>query len=105
MNTDQTYAFGNSPVESVDEAIERINALTSWLEPDDGMSPFNTMYFSVIKAIQEATTTGYFTNSAFLDRLDVNFVNRYFDAYSRSATGGWSFTNALNAGWRVSGRG
>ncbi len=87
MSNDQAYAFGNSPVASVDEAIERIDSLTSWLAPDDGMSPFNTMYLSVIKAIREATTTGYFTNSRFLDRLDVSFVNRYFDAYTRSATG------------------
>lgn len=87
MNTDQTYAYGNSPVASVDEAIERIDSLTSWLAPDDGRSPFNTMYLSVIKAIREATDTGYFANSTFLDRLDVNFVNRYFDAYTRSSTG------------------
>ena len=88
MTIDQTYTLGNSPVASVDEAIERINALHSWLASDDGMSPFNTMYLTVIKAIHEATATaGYFTNSAFLDRLDVNFVNRYFDTYIRSATG------------------
>jgi AcrR family transcriptional regulator len=87
MSTDQTYALGNSPVTSVDEAIERIHSLTSWLAPNDGMAPFNTMYLSVIKAIREATLTGYFTNSAFLDQLDLSFVNRYFDAYARSATG------------------
>ena len=51
------------------------------------MSPFNSMYLGVISAIWEATSTGYFTNSAFLDRLDVSFVNRYFDAYIRAATG------------------
>ena len=88
MNIDQPYPFVNSPVTSVDEAIERINALHSWLAPDDGMTPFNTMYLPVIQAIREATATaGYFTNTAFLDRLDVSFVNRYFDTYIRSATG------------------
>jgi hypothetical protein len=87
MNIDQPYTLGNSPVASVEEAIERINALTSWLAPDDGMAPFNTMYLSVIQAIREATTSGYFANSVFLDRLDINFVNRYFDTYIRSATG------------------
>ena len=87
MTTDQTHPFGTSPVTSVDEAVDRINALTAWLAPHDGMSPFNTMYLSVIKAIREATTTGYFTNSTFLDQLDVSFVNRYFDAYNRSVSG------------------
>ena len=88
MTIDKPYPFGNSPVLSVDEAIERINALTSWLAPEDGRSPFNTMYLPVIKAISEATATaGYFTNSEFLNRLDVSFVNRYFDTYIRSATG------------------
>lgn len=88
MTIEQTYPFGNSPVASVAEAIERINSLTSWLAPDDCMTPFNTMYLPVINAIREATATaGYFTNSEFLDRLDVSFVNRYFDTYIRSATG------------------
>jgi len=88
MNIDQPYPFGNSPVTSVEEAIERINALHSWLAPDDCMTPFNTMYLPVIQAIREATATaGYFTNTAFLDRLDVSFVNRYFDTYIRAATG------------------
>jgi len=86
MTTDLSYPFANSPVASVDEAIERIDSLTSWLAPQDGMSPFNSMYLDVISAIRQATASGYFTNSEFLDRLDVSFVNRYFDAYIRSAT-------------------
>jgi len=88
MTIDQTYAFGDSPVLSVEEAIERITSLTSWLTPDDGMAPFNTMYLSVITSIREATAeAGYFHNPAFIDRLDVSFVNRYFDTYIRSAAG------------------
>ncbi|HEX8303958.1 MAG TPA: DUF5995 family protein [Jatrophihabitans sp.] len=100
MNTDLTYAFGKTPVASVDEAIERIDSLTSWLAPDDGMSPFNTMYLSVIKAIHEATLTGYFTNPAFIDQLDLSFVNRYFDAYNRSATGA-SLPRCWDVLWRL----
>ena len=74
-------------VNSVPAAIEQMTAISAALPPGDGVATFNTMYLSVTKAVAGAIQDGFFTNSAFLDRLDVVFANRYFLAFTRAEAG------------------
>jgi hypothetical protein len=68
------------PVDSVPEAVAAMTAIGASLSPSDGVADFNRMYLSVTEAVGQAVTSGFFTNSTFLERLDVNFANRYLSA-------------------------
>jgi hypothetical protein len=75
------------PVTSVAEAVTQMTAIDRALPPTDGVSAFNRMYLAVTTSVDEAISNGFFTDSAFLKRLDVVFANHYFAALRRAQVG------------------
>jgi hypothetical protein len=68
------------PVSSIEEAIDRMQAIAASLPEADGLACFNRVYLDVTRQVQARTTQGFFSDQAFLSRLDVVFANFYFDA-------------------------
>jgi hypothetical protein len=95
--------MSNSPapvrrVETIPEAMSAMRDLGAMLPDDDGVGHFNAMYLSVTEAVASRLDAGMFVDPVFMDRLDVNFVNLYLDAY-------WAHTDAagqpVSASWQV----
>lgn len=68
-------------VETIPDAINAMRDLGAALPDSDGVGHFNTMYLSVTEAVASRLDAGMFADPVFMDRLDVNFVNLYLDAY------------------------
>jgi hypothetical protein len=84
-------------VESIDDAITRLQGIAGALPATDGLACFNRMYELVTSAVRTRVTSGFFSDPAFMTRLDVNFVNRYLTAISAYRTAPSSAPRA----WRV----
>jgi hypothetical protein len=68
------------PVASVDEAIERMQAIESALSSTDGVACFNRMYLEVTQQVNARIGQGFFDDAGFMQHLDVVFANVYFAA-------------------------
>lgn len=73
--------------ETIDDVLERMDAIDRALPADDGVATFNRMYHQVTKLVDEAVDTRLFLAGEFLGRLDVHFANLYFEAYAASLDG------------------
>ncbi len=79
----------SGPVDSIAEAIHRMEAIAGALPATDGVACFNRMYLTVTRAVGAHMGTGFFADAVFMDRLDVVFVNRYLaalDSWAADAT-------------------
>lgn len=72
---------------SVAEAIARMEQITKEAPEKDGLACFNILYTEITVAVATGLENGLFADVQFLDRLDVAFANRYFDALRASRTG------------------
>jgi hypothetical protein len=70
----------SGPVASIAEAIDRMEAVTAVLPEIDGVACFNRMYLTVTRQVGTRIGAGFFSDPAFMDRLDVVFVNLYLAA-------------------------
>ena len=70
----------DEPVTTVAEAIDRMRAITDVAPPGDGLAEFNKLYTVITCEVDDWLKQGKFADFDFLDRLDVAFANRYFDA-------------------------
>jgi Family of unknown function (DUF5995) len=68
------------PVDSVAEAIDRMEAIDAALPAADGLACFNRMYLEVTQDVNERIGQGVFADPAFMAHLDVVFANLYFAA-------------------------
>ncbi|MEA2900971.1 MAG: hypothetical protein QOH36_858 [Actinomycetota bacterium] len=68
------------PVTTVAEAIDRMRAINAAAPQHDGLAEFNKLYTVITCEVADWLRTGRFADFDFLDRLDVAFANRYFDA-------------------------
>jgi hypothetical protein len=68
------------PVTSVAEAVARMAAIGAALPATDGLACFNRMYLEVTKTVGVDLGQGFFTDPAFMTKLDVTFANLYFAA-------------------------
>ncbi|MEU7769112.1 DUF5995 family protein [Nocardia sp. NPDC049190] len=71
----------------VDEVIRRMRAIKDELDPRDGVASFNNMYLRVTELVGQQITEGFFTDSEFVERLDVIFAQLYFDAVDAAKLG------------------
>ncbi len=69
-----------SPAANITEVLATMAQLGNALPEKDGLACFNTMYMEVTQAVYNAVQGGGFGDPTFLERLDVNFANLYFDA-------------------------
>jgi hypothetical protein len=66
--------------DTVDALLDRMRVVHAGLDADDGMRAFSQLYLRVTERVRERITDGYFTNPAFLTRLDIRFAGLYLDA-------------------------
>ena len=84
------------PVQTMDQAVARMQTIASHIPVTDGLACFNRMYLLVTETVRARVADGFFTDPDFMGRLDVQFVNRYLsaiDAYRTqppSAPRSWS---------------
>ena len=92
-----SYAY--TPIASIPEAVDAMTAIAARLPPGDGIAEFNRMYLQVTTAVGQAIEDGVFTNSDFLDHLDVVFANYYLSAV-RHAEAGADVPRCWDVLWR-----
>lgn len=74
-------------VGSIKDAINRMEAITEAAPVGDGLREFNKLYTVITCTVADWLDEGQFRERRFLDRLDVAFANRYFDALRAWGTG------------------
>jgi hypothetical protein len=70
--------LARTPVATVPEVLDRLNALGLAMDPTDGIACFNALYVRVTSAVLDADTKGTFASPQFVETLDVTFANLYF---------------------------
>jgi len=87
----------SGPVNSIAEAIHRMETIAEALPETDGVACFNRMYLAVTREVGAHLGTGFFADPVFMDRLDVVFANLYL-----AALDGWATdTSAVCRSWRA----
>jgi hypothetical protein len=69
------------PAGTIEEVIERLEALDAELPVDDGVYWFNRLYLAVTHAVSDWLDTNEQAAPGFLERLDVVFGNKYLEAF------------------------
>jgi hypothetical protein len=67
---------------TIDDVLERMDAIDAALPANDGVATFNRMYRQVTRLVDKAVDDGRFVAGPFLGRLDVRFANIFFEAYA-----------------------
>jgi len=84
-------ALRAGPVSSVVEVIDRLTEIrdcTAKLAPTCGIAEFSELYLTITQGIRDGIEQrDFFADNTYLDRLDVAFGNRYFDALRAWAGG------------------
>ncbi|MCW2780282.1 MAG: hypothetical protein JWR35_731 [Marmoricola sp.] len=73
--------------QSIDDVLDRMEAIETSLPASDGVATFNRMYNQVTKLVRDAVSQHQFEAGEFLERLDVNFANLYFAAHQADLMG------------------
>lgn len=81
-----------SPASSIEEVLGRMKSVADALPPDDGIALFNALYLRTTQSVLEAIAGQAFEDRPFMERLDVVFANRYFEALDAWARTGESET-------------
>ena len=68
------------PVNSIPDAVARMQAIEAALPPGDGLACFNRMYLIVTQAVKAEVVQGFFDDPAFMEHLDIVFANLYLGA-------------------------
>jgi hypothetical protein len=79
-----------NPLHSIEDVIANMQAIDSSLPDNDGLKWFNKLYMLVTRAVADAVKAGRFTNGAHVEKLDILFSRRYFNAFILNAKGGAS---------------
>lgn len=66
--------------------LDRLSAIQAALPPADGLACFNRMYRQITTLVLGRIGAGYFTDQAYMDRLDIVFGNLYLAAVNASVT-------------------
>lgn len=60
--------------------VAALRTLDTELDPADGVRQFNRMYLQVTELVEQRLHEGFFSDDAFMQRLDVVFAQLYLDA-------------------------
>jgi len=77
----QIFTAG-APASSIDEVIQRMQALNDVLGVDDGLKWFNLLYLKVTQEVKDHPPQNGWLDAPWITRLDVVFANLYFKAVS-----------------------
>jgi hypothetical protein len=72
---------------SIDDVIDRMNAIDTALPNSDGLKWFNFLYRLVTQSVRSNSPAGGWNDPNWLARLDVVFANFYFDAIGLTLNG------------------
>src|SRR2546422_10457976 len=72
---------------TVAEVIARMQQIGADLDPRDGVACFDRMYLMFTELVEQNLTDGFFKDRPFVERMDVIFACRYFDAVDAAAAG------------------
>lgn len=78
---------GWSTATSIDEVLERMDAIAAAHPTEDGVATFDRMYRQVTLLVKQAELEDRFGAGEFIARLDVHFANLFFDAYAADVGG------------------
>lgn len=74
-------------VNTIDEVVTRLDAIIAdSITHHDRRGYFAALYNRVTRRVREGIANGEFEDNPRMERLDVAFANRYFDAYDRYPT-------------------
>ncbi|HVW23793.1 MAG TPA: DUF5995 family protein [Polyangiaceae bacterium] len=79
-STDALQRILQTPVNSAADALTVLGAIVDALPPTDGIHCFSRLYQVVTDEVRRSLGQSTFHDPAFMDRLDANFANLYFDA-------------------------
>ena len=79
--------LAQTPVDRIEDVVDRMTAIDEVLLPTDGISCFNKLYLEVTKSVLAAVGQTTFADPAFLTKLDVAFANLFFAALSAFEAG------------------
>jgi uncharacterized protein DUF5995 len=68
------------PIDGYDDALERLHALETELDPSDGLFWFNRLYIATTRAVSDAHRKHRFDDPRFVERLDCHGAGLYFVA-------------------------
>jgi hypothetical protein len=83
----RTVEITAEPATSIDGVLERMYAIDDALSRHDGVAHFNRLYLRVTERVLEAVEARRFGDRNFLDQLDVDFANLYFEAFEADQRG------------------
>jgi uncharacterized protein DUF5995 len=76
------------PVETIDDVLRSLDGIIDWAwNQKSRLGYFAALYRRVTRAVKEGIATGRFQNGPRMDRLDVNFANRYLQAFEQFRAG------------------
>ncbi len=73
--------------QSINDVIALMNEIDAALPDSDGLKWFNRLYNLVTQSVAQEIQGGRFADGRFIDKLDVLFAKRYFDALVANAKG------------------
>ena len=80
MSAQPAIAIG--PAKTIDEVIAQINDIIAGAQQEDSrLGYFATLYRNVTVEVKRGIEQGRFEDGARMERLDVNFANRYLTAF------------------------
>jgi hypothetical protein len=72
------------PAQTIDEVISRLDEIIArCVQTHDRLGYFATLYRNVTVRVKEGIAAGRFENGPLMERFDVVFANRYFEALAR----------------------
>jgi hypothetical protein len=90
--------LGQNPAENIDEVIARLTDIIDISSREPGrLGYFAALYRKVTISVKHGILNGRFENGARMEMLDVNFANRYLEAYELYSKG-----ETPTASWQVS---
>ncbi|MDH6114436.1 hypothetical protein P3T36_000837 [Kitasatospora sp. MAP12-15] len=76
-----------SQVSTVDQVIDRLQAIGAGLPTADGVAVFNRMYLTVTELIRDQLAQAFFDDPVAMAELDALFAARYLAAFDADASG------------------
>jgi hypothetical protein len=84
-------------VNSIDDVLAALRIIIQWGEQNQSpLGYFPSLYYRMTKAVRDAINQGVFENGARMERLDVLFARRYFEAYNA-----WQAGQPVTQSWQT----
>ncbi|MGH9834934.1 MAG: DUF5995 family protein [Blastocatellia bacterium] len=91
-------AIAHTPARTIDEVITRLTDIIAFArQKPSRLGYFAALYRKVTISVKEGIRHGHFEDGARMERLDVNFANRYLEAYELHRKG-----ELPTASWQIS---